>query len=209
MRPITIVIIQLVEVEDSAQLIKKHIKEGMPMVGFHYMIEPDGLIKVGRAISIIGNHYIGENASSIGIACIGQELTKKQESSIDSLLDELELKVPEMLLFNATITWNFNGINEDGSLKTALTNDGVMWTALDAQMSCFLHTIENHPDVVYVNAVKHFVDACIACYGNMKDATIGSGKQGKTFTNESSHWNDTGCRVMARAVLASIDFLTR
>lgn len=96
MRPIKKIIIQLVEVEDSAQLIKKHVDSGMPMVGFHYMIDPDGTIQVGRTINAIGNHYVGENSNSIGIACISKELTKKQESSIDSLLEELEFKVPDV-----------------------------------------------------------------------------------------------------------------
>lgn len=39
----------------------------------------------------------------------------------------------------------------------------------------------------------------------MRAATIGSGKDGKTFTNEGSHWNDTGCRVMARVVLPILE----
>ena len=96
MRLITKVIIQIVDVEDSTQLIKKHVDSGMPMVGFHYMVESDGIYEIGRSISTIGNHCVGENTSSIGIACIGEELTKKQESSIDSLLDELELKAPDV-----------------------------------------------------------------------------------------------------------------
>lgn len=96
MRPINKTIIQLVDVDSISALVEKQKSEGLPMVGFHYMIEPDGTVEIGRPISMIGNHYVGENASSIGIACIGSELTKKQESSIDSLLDELELKAPDV-----------------------------------------------------------------------------------------------------------------
>ncbi|MFT3994405.1 MAG: hypothetical protein QM660_08860 [Dysgonomonas sp.] len=96
MRPINKIIIQPVDIESIDALIAKHIEEGMPMVGFHYMTATDGTIETGRPISAIGNHYVGENAASIGIATIGKELTKKQESIIDSLLDELETKVPEI-----------------------------------------------------------------------------------------------------------------
>lgn len=92
MRPINKTIIQLVDIESIESLVATHEEEGMAMVGFHYMIEPDGTVEIGRPISTIGNHYVGENASSIGIACIGSELTKKQESSIDSILEELKLK---------------------------------------------------------------------------------------------------------------------
>lgn len=95
MRPITKIIIQPVDIESIDALISKHLDEGMPMVGFHHMIATDGTTETGRPISAIGNHYVGENAASIGIATIGKELTKKQESTIDTLLEELETKVPE------------------------------------------------------------------------------------------------------------------
>lgn len=94
MRPITKIIIQKVEVDNSNQLIDQHAKEGMAMVGFHYMIESDGSVEIGRPISTIGNHCIGNNANSIGIATIGKELTKKQESSIYLLIEEFEFKAP-------------------------------------------------------------------------------------------------------------------
>lgn len=32
------------------------------------------------------------------------------------------------------------------------------------------------------------------------------GKDGATFTNEGSHWNDTGCAVMARCIGGVFDF---
>lgn len=94
MRPITKIIIQLIDMKDASSLVSKHLEEGMPMVGFHYMIASDGTTKIGRPITMIGNHYLGNNASSIGIATIGKELTKKQESAIDLLLEGLDLKVP-------------------------------------------------------------------------------------------------------------------
>ena len=80
MRPITKIIIQLVDIESIQALISKHIEDGLPMVGFHYMVESNGDTEIGRPITMIGNHYLGENATSIGIA------------TIDLLLEELEIK---------------------------------------------------------------------------------------------------------------------
>lgn len=96
MRPITKIIIQPVDIESIDALVLKHREEGMPMVGFHHMIATDGTTETGRPISAIGNHYVPENAASIGVATIGKELTKKQESAIDTLLEELETKVPDV-----------------------------------------------------------------------------------------------------------------
>lgn len=127
--------------------------------------------------------------------------------SMKARCETLGLEVPEMVLFNTSITWNFGGIDDAGNLKLGVTNDGYMWTALDAQSGCYMHMIENYPDIVYINAVKHFVRACYDCYGDMKTATVGSGKAGKTFTNEGLHWNDTGSRVMARVVLPILDMI--
>lgn len=95
-RPINKAIIQCVDVANASILIANHKEKGLAMVGFHYIIERDGTIVEGRPIGIIGTHLIGENSHSIGIACIGKVLTKKQESSIDSLLEELELKAPNV-----------------------------------------------------------------------------------------------------------------
>lgn len=92
MRPIIKIIIQIVNEDNASELIKKHLSSGMPEVGFHHIIETDGNVVLGRSINNIGNHLIGYNADSIGIACIGTSLTKKHESVIDSLLEELSIK---------------------------------------------------------------------------------------------------------------------
>lgn len=97
MRPITKIIIQPVDIKNADALIAEHLNEkNMPEVGFHYIVETDGETKQGRSISIIGNHFISENSSSIGVATIGKELTKKQESAIDTLLEDIELKAPSV-----------------------------------------------------------------------------------------------------------------
>lgn len=95
MRPINKIIIQQIDIRDVNALVSKHLEEGMPMVGFHYMIDKSASIIEGRPISAIGNHTLGENATSIGIAIIGKALTTTQETALDSLIDDIGLKAPE------------------------------------------------------------------------------------------------------------------
>lgn len=52
-----------------------------------------------------------------------------------------------------------------------------------------------------------FSDAGFAIHGNLRAATEGSGRNGLTFTNKGSHWNDTGSKIMAKAVLPLLNFV--
>ena len=119
----------------------------------------------------------------------------------------LGLTEPEWALFNTTITWNFQGINDDGTLKVGPISGGLMWSALESQSSVYMAMKTSHSDIIYINAVKNWVDACMDCYHSMRTATEGSGENGATFTNEGSHWNDTGCRVMARVILPILELI--
>ena len=120
----------------------------------------------------------------------------------------LGLDAPEIAMFTASIAWNFGGIEEDGTLKFGPnTGSGKEMTALDKYQEATLYVQENYPDAVVINAAKRWVDACIAIFGDMKTATLGSGKDGPTLTNEGSHWNNTGSLIMAKLVRRLISFL--
>lgn len=113
---------------------------------------------------------------------------------------------PEYAFFTASIAWNFGGINDDGSLKYSLQTVSVKgpvkaMSALDKYQEATQFLREKHPEIVAIDATKRWVDAGISIFGNLKTATEGSGKTGSTFTNEGSHWNDTGSAVMAKAVI--------
>lgn len=125
--------------------------------------------------------------------------------SMQARAETLGITGLEWVIFNSSITWNFGGIDDDGKLKVTINQDGRALTALDAQMLSNAALAESKPDAVIIQAVKHFVDAAVASYGNLRSATEGSGKAGRTFTNEGSHWNNTGSRIMARAVLPILD----
>ena len=49
--------------------------------------------------------------------------------------------------------------------------------------------------------------AGVAIHGNLRAATEGSGKSGSTFTNEGSHWNDYGSKIIAKALAPLFNFV--
>jgi len=113
----------------------------------------------------------------------------------------------EWVIFNSTITWNFNGIDADGKLVISEDSSGRMITALDAQMATHEWLKENKANVISINAVKYWVNSSNKIFGDLKTATLGSGKDGDTLTNEGSHWNDKGSTVMAKCILPVFDFI--
>lgn len=111
---------------------------------------------------------------------------------------------PEYAFFMGSTTWNFNGINEDGTLKASLqssSNKGSArsMTSLDKYQEAVTYLLSQ--DIVCLDTSKRWIDAGYAIFGSMKDATVGSGKAGATFTNDGSHWNDTGAKIMAKMAL--------
>lgn len=163
-------------------------------------------------LSELGIHNDG--AAAAGVYPVGQwkQLAKhyvtntSYELSMYSRAAHFGLS-PEYCFFTASIAWNFGGINDDGSLKYSLQGSSTlgparMMSALDKYQEAteFLNSV----GVPCIDAAKRWTDAGVAIFGDLKAATIGSGKAGATFTNEGSHWNDTGGRIMAKAVLPLI-----
>lgn len=131
--------------------------------------------------------------------------------SMKSRCQDLGLEEPEWIIFNSTLTYNFKGFDQEtGELLFAQLKDGPVWSGLDSQSSCYEYINKTYPNsnIIYINAVKEWCKAAKATYGNLAAATIGSGKAGLTFTNEGSHWNDTGGKIMARIILPVLDFTT-
>jgi N-acetyl-anhydromuramyl-L-alanine amidase AmpD len=57
-----------VELESIRQ---EHLRRGFSDIGYHYVIEPNGSVLVGRPESVAGAHAAGYNAHSIGISLVG------------------------------------------------------------------------------------------------------------------------------------------
>lgn len=77
---------------------KWHLDRGWSDIGYHYIIELDGSLNVGRPIERTGAHTKGHNTGSIGVCYIGgvdQDMkakdtrTKEQKESLHQLLFDL------------------------------------------------------------------------------------------------------------------------
>lgn len=53
------------------QIKQEHIKQGWSDCGYHYVIEIDGSVHIGRDVDISGAHVDGYNANSIGVVYVG------------------------------------------------------------------------------------------------------------------------------------------
>jgi len=76
-----------------------HIARGFKKVGYHYVIELDGSIRIGRKENEIGAHCLGHNNTSIGICLIGtDQFTNLQISSLVTLIQEIEIRLPDITI---------------------------------------------------------------------------------------------------------------
>ena len=85
-----------------------HLKRGWSDIGYHYVIELDGTIGIGRPIERSGAHTKGQNSISIGVCYVGgvetdgktpkDTLHGKQLESMENLLRGLMAEYPEATL---------------------------------------------------------------------------------------------------------------
>ena len=76
-----------------------HTAKGWSDIGYHYVIELDGSVNMGRDIDRIGAHTRGENTGSIGICYVGgmdanmknpkDTRTAKQKEGLKCLISDL------------------------------------------------------------------------------------------------------------------------
>lgn len=96
--------------DDKMEDIRRwHINQGYKDIGYHYVIELDGTIKIGRPIGKIGAHCKKHNSDSIGICYVGgknKEFTRskdtrtdKQKESLLKLLKELKGEFPNIEIY--------------------------------------------------------------------------------------------------------------
>lgn len=126
--------------------------------------------------------------------------TEDNAVSLKGRAAALGLIFPEAIVFNSSVTWNFGAIDDSGQLILSEDKEGNMLTAVDAQNRS--NYALGNSGMIVLNLINNWIDAAINVYGNLKTATEGSGKDGLTFTNEGSHWNDTGSKIQARVIMS-------
>ena len=66
----------------TAELIRAwHKDRGWSDIGYHFVIEVDGVVKLGRPISQIGAHVANHNTGSVGICVTGDNTVEGREWS--------------------------------------------------------------------------------------------------------------------------------
>ena len=77
---------------------KAHHDNGQPEIGFHYIIDSQGQILMGRHASKIGAHYPEFDETSLGICVIGSrhDLDDSQSIALTLLLENLKAEFPEI-----------------------------------------------------------------------------------------------------------------
>ena len=68
--------------------------------GYHYVIEADGLVRLGRSVDVIGAHCKGHNSKSIGVCVVGSfegddSPSDEQWSALVSLCSDLLRQFPD------------------------------------------------------------------------------------------------------------------
>jgi len=82
---------------------------GWSDIGYHYVIELDGAVKIGRQVERTGAHTVGHNADSIGICYIGgvesdgitpkDTRTDSQKLSLLNLITVLKSMYPDAIVY--------------------------------------------------------------------------------------------------------------
>ena len=75
-----------------------HLNSGQSEIGFHYIIDSQGQILMGRHASKIGAHYPEFDETSLGICVIGSRnyLQDHQTIALTLLLENLKAEFPEI-----------------------------------------------------------------------------------------------------------------
>ena len=80
-------------------------QRGWSDIGYHYLIDRDGTVAIGRPLERIGAHTRGHNTGSIGIALFGghgsaetdafaENFTAAQDAALIALIEELRVRYP-------------------------------------------------------------------------------------------------------------------
>ncbi len=76
---------------------REHQTRGFRTIGYHYLVEPDGRVIVGRPEEHVGAHVEGHNTNTIGVCMIGtKKFTPAAWQSLKTLCEGFKLRMPKI-----------------------------------------------------------------------------------------------------------------
>ena len=80
------------------QLREQHLEQGLEEIGYHYVIEADGKMLMGRHQSKTGAHHAEFDDSSVAICIAGEkdDMSEEQTIAYNLLLDKLRKDYPDL-----------------------------------------------------------------------------------------------------------------
>lgn len=99
---------------DNIETIRQwHLERGFDDVGYHYFIQKNGNIEIGRLLEKIGAHTLGYNSESVGI-CLGGSIdfTESQMISAAKLIDNLFLYLTNLKKTYGILPHRFFNVNK-------------------------------------------------------------------------------------------------
>lgn len=75
-----------------------HLGRGWNDIGYHFVIRRDGVLELGRDLSLPGAHVEGHNQDSIGVCLVGGKggfnFTRAQFWTLDKLIENMQRQFP-------------------------------------------------------------------------------------------------------------------
>lgn len=64
-----------------------HIQKGWNDIGYHFVVQPNGTIEIGRQVDVVGAHTKGQNINSVGVCWVGgyESFSKPNAMQISSM----------------------------------------------------------------------------------------------------------------------------
>lgn len=96
-------------IQKTAEIRRWHKGRGWRDIGYHFLIDRDGLVVEGRPVEQVGAHVRGRNAASIGVSLFGghgsserdqfgDNFTEAQEASLRGLISTLKGKYGDVAI---------------------------------------------------------------------------------------------------------------
>lgn len=116
----------------AADIDQWHKQRGWNGIGYHYVIDLDGTLEIGRPEVKVGAHCLGHNSNSIGVVYVGgvasdgktpkDTRTEAQKASLIKLLTRLKHRFPNAAIhghrdFAAKACPSFDATNEYKNIK--------------------------------------------------------------------------------------------